>query len=402
MNHVNTKSPVWTSNKSDIQRGREFWYYYRQRNPLPKMRFIFGSILAIALSPFVFSQWTSGQEVQTSGGLVTGHKSSKYPDVSEYLGIRYGESTAGKNRFMAPKPYIAKEKIDASQFVSRSILSRSTHANTFRACENMKPLFYQERRSNLTCSACPQTLFMARNQSEDCLFLNIWTRPQSGESKKAVLLWIYGGAFTVGDSSSPSTNGASLASLQDLVVVSINYRVNIFGFPSAPTLPTQNPGLRDIRLAVEWVRDNIARFGGDPERITLFGESAGALATDYYAYAYTKDPIVNGFLPSTGNALISLPLAKTEPGQVWYDLTKKLGCGGREAGEKTVECLQAKTVKEIQAAAGTGSGFNPVVDNVTMFSPEEYKIRSKSGDFIRKVRKFPSKQKANTDKRSQY
>src|ERR1700712_1809910 len=107
---------------------------------------------------------------------------------------------------------------------------------------------------------------MARNQSEDCLFVNVWTKPQDGEKKKAVLLWIYGGAFTMGDSAFPSTNGASLASLQDLVVVSINYRVNVFGFPSAPTLPTQNPGLRDIRLAVEWLRDNIVNFGGDPER----------------------------------------------------------------------------------------------------------------------------------------
>jgi cholinesterase len=229
---------------------------------------------------------------------------------------------------------------------------------------------------------------MARSQSEDCLFVNVWTKPQDGERKKAVLLWVYGGAFLGGDSSFPNTNGASLASLQDLVVVSINYRVNVFGFPSAPTLPTQNPGLRDIRLAVEWIRDNIANFGGDPERITIFGESAGALATDYYAYAYTKDPIVNGFLPSTGNALISLPISVREPGSAWYDLTNKLGCGGRTAGAKTVECLQEKSLQAIQTAAGMGSGFNPVPDNITVFSDEEYKIRSKSGNFIKRVSKF--------------
>jgi carboxylesterase type B len=82
----------------------------------------------------VFGQWTVGQQVQTSSGPVVGHKSSKYPDVSEYLGIRYGESTAGKNRFMAPKPYVGKERIDASQFVS-STSSDSSHANCFRARE---------------------------------------------------------------------------------------------------------------------------------------------------------------------------------------------------------------------------------------------------------------------------
>jgi carboxylesterase type B len=96
------------------------------------MRSIIYSLLAITLSPIVLGQWSVGQEVHTSSGAVAGHKSSKYPDVSEYLGIRYGESTAGKNRFMAPKPYIGKDKIVASQFVS-IILAYSYSANTIRA-----------------------------------------------------------------------------------------------------------------------------------------------------------------------------------------------------------------------------------------------------------------------------
>ena len=100
-----------------------------------------------------------------------------------------------------------------------------------------------------------------------------------------------------------------------------SYRVSTFGFPSAPGLQDLNPGLLDQRLAVEWVRDNIAQFGGrislplrnksrprvfklcslgDPKRITIFGESAGAASVDYYAYAWTKDPIVNGFIAQSG------------------------------------------------------------------------------------------------------
>jgi carboxylesterase type B len=95
------------------------------------------------------------------------------------------------------------------------------------------------------------------NFSEDCLTLNIWTKPQVGEQKKAVLLWIYGGGFTTGNSDNPGYNGQYIAEQEDVVLVSINYRLNVFGFPSSPN-GTYNLGLLDQRLAVEWVLDNIA------------------------------------------------------------------------------------------------------------------------------------------------
>jgi carboxylesterase type B len=114
--------------------------------------------------------------------------------------------------------------------------------------------------------------------------MNVWTMPQVGEKKKAVLLWIFGGGFAAGDSSDPGEVGAKFAKQQDVVIVSFNYRNNIFGFPGAPNLPDMNPGILDMRMAVEWTRDNIENFGGDPSRITLFGESAGGTGVDYYAY----------------------------------------------------------------------------------------------------------------------
>src|SRR5436190_14586297 len=74
-----------------------------------------------------------------------------------------------------------------------------------------------------------------------------------------------------------------------------SYRLNVFGFPGNPSIPNLNLGLLDQRMAIEWVRDNIAAFGGDPSRITIFGQSAGSASVDYYSYAYTSDPIVAGF-----------------------------------------------------------------------------------------------------------
>jgi carboxylesterase type B len=108
--------------------------------------------------------------------------------------------------------------------------------------------------------------------------------PQAGEKKKAVLVWFFGGGFSAGDSRDPEENGARFAKQQDIVLVSFNYRTNIFGFPGCPNLPDMNAGILDMRMAVEWIRDNIENFGGDLSRITLFGNSAGAAGVDYYAY----------------------------------------------------------------------------------------------------------------------
>jgi cholinesterase len=236
-----------------------------------------------------------------------------------------------------------------------------------------------------------------QNVSEDCLWVNIWTKPQTGETKKAVLLWIYGGGFNMGDSASKNTNGASLANNQDLVVASINYRINVFGYPGAPTLASKNPGLLDQRLGVEWIRDNIAAFGGDPERITLYGESAGGASVDHYAYAWHKDPIANGFIASSGTAMMT-QLTMGQGGRSgglsknpWYTLSKALGCGGDEAGATTVTCVQSKSMRDVlnampsQGGAGAGipGGFGPLPDEQTVFG--DIYSKAKRGELARKV-----------------
>ncbi|KAI7224348.1 hypothetical protein KC330_g9270, partial [Hortaea werneckii] len=93
---------------------------------------------------------------------------------------------------------------------------------------------------------------------------------------------------------------------ENVIVVTVNYRLNIFGFPGAPD-NVDNLGFRDQRFAGEWVRDNIAAFGGDASKITIFGQSSGGVAVDYWAFAYTEDPIVSGLISHSGNAL-SFPM----------------------------------------------------------------------------------------------
>jgi len=114
-------------------------------------------------------------------------------------------------------------------------------------------------------------------QDEDCLYLNIWS-PELEPARSPVLFWIHGGAFTNGSSSLPWYNGLRLASAGRMVVVTVNYRLGPLGFLYAPGTGDSNAGLRDQLAALAWVRENIAAFGGDPDNITVAGQSAGALS----------------------------------------------------------------------------------------------------------------------------
>ena len=136
--------------------------------------------------------------------------------------------------------------------------------------------------------------------SEDCLYLNIWTNSLDQTSKKPVMVWVHGGADTGGWSYEPNYLGHHLAS-KDVVVVSINYRLNIFGFFAHPQMSNQtgNFGLEDEILALQWVKDHIAAFGGDPENITYFGESAGGAHVSYLiASPMGKDLFKRGIIQS--------------------------------------------------------------------------------------------------------
>jgi cholinesterase len=208
---------------------------------------------------------------------------------------------------------------------------------------------------------------------------------------RVLQVWIYGGGFTTGATNNPSYSGDVFADNSDVVLVSFNYRLNIFGFPSAPGIPAQNLGILDHRAATEWVRDNIAGFGGDPKRITIFGESAGSRAVDIYAYAWAdaKDPVVNGFICESGSA----PWTegnKMNP-TLWYSLSERLGCGGAEKGSETVACMKTKPYEGILQASRSSPGkpelfrrFYPVTDEKTVFS--DYDKRAAAGRFIKKVR----------------
>ncbi len=154
-------------------------------------------------------------------------------------------------------------------------------------------------------------------QSEDCLYLNVWTGARTPRDKRPVMVWIYGGGFAVGATSSPIYDGTQFAR-QGVVFVSIAYRLGPFGFLADPDLSREsghgsgNYGLRDQIAALEWVKDNIAKFGGDPTRMTVFGESAGAMSVSLLSASAAARGLFQRAIAESG-AVFSPPRAGAVP-----------------------------------------------------------------------------------------
>lgn len=172
---------------------------------------------------------------------------------------------------------------------------------------------------------------------------------------------------------------------------SSSYRLGIFGFSGAPGA-TQNVALLDQRSAVEWVRDNIAGFGGDPERIVIFGQSAGGASVDYYSFAWKEDPIVSGLIMHSGTSLSFYPNTPEYAQSLWYNVTETIGCGTANDDPSAVfECVEKADLSTVLAAAAKvpalptialyQATFHPTVDNVTVFA--DYEQKSVAGDFAR-------------------
>ncbi|CAG8950196.1 hypothetical protein HYFRA_00008433 [Hymenoscyphus fraxineus] len=313
------------------------------------------------------SNWTIGQTVQTSSGPVAGHAARNQSGVSEYLGIPFAQPPIGDLRFAAPVKYTGDATLNGTSFgfsCPIQVTNSTSVPNLALANVTAAGIAYLVRTQ-------PRSRF-----DEDCLTLNVWTKPQTGEAKKAVLVWIYGGGFNSGSSSIALYDGANLADQEDVIVVSFNYRLSIFGFSGNPGGPG-NVAFLDQRLAIEWVRDNIENFGGDASRITIFGQSAGAASVDFYSYAWKSDPIAAGFISESGTVFSwSLPYSKAVASKAWFDTVSNAGCGDASSDNATVlSCMQSKSTTDIFNAlpAVTGIGmvlgsFGPSVDDTVVFA----------------------------------
>jgi para-nitrobenzyl esterase len=230
---------------------------------LDRRRFLMQSAFAGAalIAPAGRLAWATGPSppvVDTSSGKIRG---AAVDGILAFKGIPYGASTAGANRFMPPQKPVPWGGV-------REALDWAGHA---------PQAFAGQRRPEVTAlSGVPDKVAV----SEDCLTLNLWT-PGLDAGKRPVMVWFHGGAFSYGSANTPRTAGANLAHRGNVVVVTVNHRLNIFGFLDLAQLGGKefahsgNAGMLDLVAALEWVRENVANFGGDPGNMTIFGQSGG-------------------------------------------------------------------------------------------------------------------------------
>ncbi len=195
--------------------------------------------------------------------------------------------------------------------------------------------------------------------SEDCLYLNVWTPAKTAADKLPVMVWLYGGAFWFGEGSNPTYDGANLAK-HDAVVVTFNYRVGPLGWLAHPLLSKEDPnnssgnyGLLDQIAALQWVQKNITAFGGDPSRVTIFGESAGATSVICLMSSPLSEGLFHGAIAQSMAELASwADIREDKYGQapkenMGLQLAKDLGC---DTAADPIACMRAKSAQEVMDA----------------------------------------------------
>ncbi|OOG72279.1 carboxylesterase [Flavobacterium sp. A45] len=213
-------------------------------------------------------------------------------------------------------------------------------------------------------------------KSEDCLYLNVWTPAKSAKEKVPVLVWIYGGGFGAGATSEASYNGKNLAK-KGVVLVSIAYRVGQLGFMAHPELSAENPknvsgnyGLLDMIAGLQWVKENIAAFGGDPNKVTIFGESAGGIAVSMLCASPLAKGLFNGAISQSGGSF-GPSRATTYPGENMKTLKTAENEGldyMKTAGVTSIEKLRSIEADKLP----TGRGW-PIVDG-WVIPDDQYKL----------------------------
>jgi len=290
----------------------------------------------------------SGATVDTSSGKIRGLMIDK---VNAFKGIPYGASTAGNRRFLPPakpEPWTGiKDTVEWGPEAPQ--VSPHTEIPEVRAT------------------------IPATGMSEDCLRLNVWSNGLGRNDKRPVMLWLHGGGFTSGNGSYTIYDGTNLAKKRDVVAVTINHRLNSFGFldltgiGGAKYEHASNVGMLDAIAALQWVHDNIANFGGDPNNVTIFGQSGGAGKVSTLLAMPGAKGLFHRAIIQSGSNLKGVSIS---------DATKTAQALMAKLNVKTADDLQKAPMDQLIAATNSTQGLRlaPVIDGWSLlrdpFSPD--------------------------------
>nr|XP_051702866.1 cocaine esterase-like isoform X8 [Oryctolagus cuniculus] len=292
---------------------------------------------------------------QVRGSLV--HVEGTDAGVHTFLGIPFAKPPLGPLRFAPPEPAEAWSGV------------RDGTSHPAMCLQNFAVMGQNVLKINFT----PPSISM----SEDCLYLNIYSPAHAREgSDLPVMVWIHGGAFTMGMAS--MCDGSALAAFEDVVVVTIQYRLGVLGFFSTGDQhATGNWGYLDQVAALRWVQQNIAHFGGNPGRVTIFGESAGGMSVSSHVLSPMSQGLFHGAIMESGVAL--LPGLITSSSEVISTVVANLSGCGQVDSETLVRCLRAKSEEEMLAITKVFKVIAVVVDGV--FLPRHPEELLASADF---------------------
>jgi para-nitrobenzyl esterase len=294
--------------------------------------------MALSLATILGGGAFADDRVKTANGIVEG-TTDPGTGIRAFKGIPFAAPPVGDLRWKEPQPVKSWEG--------------ARRADRFGPRAMQPPIFGDMN-------------FRSDGMSEDCLYLNVWTPAKSDKDRLPVLVYFYGGGFVAGDGSEPRYDGESMAR-KGIVAVTVNYRLNVFGFLAHPELTKESPhhasgnyGLLDQVAALRWVQRNIAAFGGDPKKVTIAGESAGSISVSALMVSPLSKRLMAGAIGESGAAihptLPPIPLADAEKVGVAF---------AKEAGASSLDALRAMSAQQVMEAAVKGNPFRfaSTVDN---------------------------------------
>lgn len=285
-----------------------------------KQTIFFGLLLIIKIAAMAQENNAFPVRATIENGVIEGNYDTQ-SGIQKYFGIPFAKPPVGDLRWKAPQPAVNWKGVkQAKKFGPRP----------------MQTIVFGDMKSR------------SDGVSEDCLYLNVWTPAKRNTKDLPVLLYFYGGGFVAGDASEPRYDGESMAK-KGIVVVTCNYRLNIFGFLAMPELSAEtsyegsgNYGLLDQVAAMKWVQKNIAAFGGDPKKVTIAGESAGSISVSYQMASPLGRNLIAGAIGESGAGInpTLAPVPMSEAEKAGADFAKT-------AGYPTLAQLRKLTTREV-------------------------------------------------------